>query len=104
LLLTHVQPSKREIVQGIRKQVSPLKCPRNGLANSLLAMVFKRRTGEVPITLFIWLISHQPAVLFSQNQPAVLFSQNKQATSNQPAVLFSQNKQATSNQPAVLFS
>jgi hypothetical protein len=32
-----------------------------------------------------WLISHQPAVLFSQNKPA---------TSNQPTVLFSQNKSA----------
>jgi hypothetical protein len=37
------------------------------------------------IALFVWLISHQPAVLFSQNKPA---------TSNQPAVLFSQNKSA----------
>jgi hypothetical protein len=37
-------------------------------------------------SLFAWLISHQPAVLFSQNKPA---------TSNQPAVLFSQNKPAT---------
>jgi hypothetical protein len=45
--------------------------------------------------LFAWLISHQPAVLFSQNKPV---------TSNQPAVLFSQNKPVTSNQPAVLFS
>jgi hypothetical protein len=35
--------------------------------------------------LFVRLISHQPAVLFSQN---------KSATSNQPAVLFSQNKPA----------
>jgi hypothetical protein len=35
--------------------------------------------------LFAWLISHQPAVLFSQNKPA---------TSNQAAVLFSQNKSA----------
>jgi hypothetical protein len=35
--------------------------------------------------LFVWLISHQPAVLFSQN---------KSATSNQPIVLFSQNKSA----------
>jgi hypothetical protein len=35
--------------------------------------------------LFAWLISHQPAVLFSQN---------KSATCNQPAVLFSQNKPA----------
>jgi hypothetical protein len=41
---------------------------------------------------FAWLISHQPAVLFSQNKPA---------TSNQPAVLFSQNKPAPaiSHQP-----
>jgi hypothetical protein len=42
--------------------------------------------------LFAWLISHQPAVLFSHNEPA---------TSNQPAVLFSQNKPAPaiSHQP-----
>jgi hypothetical protein len=42
--------------------------------------------------LFAWLISHQPAVLFSHNKPA---------TSNQPAVLFSQNKSAPaiSHQP-----
>jgi hypothetical protein len=37
------------------------------------------------ITLFVWLISHQPAVLFSQNKPGI---------TNQPAVLFSQNKPA----------
>jgi hypothetical protein len=44
------------------------------------------------IALFAWLISHQPAVLFSQT---------KSATSNQPAVLFSQNKPAPaiSHQP-----
>jgi hypothetical protein len=43
-------------------------------------------------SLFAWLISHQPAVLFSQNKPT---------TSNQPAVLFSQNKPAPaiSHQP-----
>jgi hypothetical protein len=42
--------------------------------------------------LFVWLISHQPAVLFSQN---------KSATNNQPAVLFSQNisAPAISHQP-----
>jgi hypothetical protein len=42
--------------------------------------------------LFAWLISHQPAVLFSQN---------KSATSYQPAILFSQNKPAPaiSHQP-----
>jgi hypothetical protein len=45
-----------------------------------------------PATLFVWLISHQPAVLFSHNKPA---------TSNQPTVLFSQNKSALaiSHQP-----
>jgi hypothetical protein len=44
------------------------------------------------IALFAWLISHQPAVLFSHNKPA---------TSNQPTVLFSQNKPAPaiSHQP-----
>jgi hypothetical protein len=44
------------------------------------------------ITLFVWLINHQSAVLFSQNKPAV---------SNQPAVLFSHNKSAPviSHQP-----
>jgi hypothetical protein len=43
-------------------------------------------------TLFVWLISHQPTVLFSQN---------KSATSNQPTVLFFQNKPAPaiSHQP-----
>jgi hypothetical protein len=33
--------------------------------------------------MFAWLISHEPAVLFSQNKPA---------TSNKPTILFSQNK------------
>jgi hypothetical protein len=44
------------------------------------------------VSLFARLISHQPAVLFSQNKPA---------TGNQPAVLFSQNKPAPaiSHQP-----
>jgi hypothetical protein len=42
--------------------------------------------------LFVWLISHQPAVLFSQKKLAI---------SNQPTVLFSQNKTAPtiSHQP-----
>jgi hypothetical protein len=35
--------------------------------------------------LFVWLISHQTAVLFSQN---------KSATGNQPTIFFSQNKSA----------
>jgi hypothetical protein len=44
------------------------------------------------LSLFVRLISHHPAVLFSQNKPA---------TSNQPAILFSQNKSAPaiSHQP-----
>jgi hypothetical protein len=37
------------------------------------------------LSLFARFISHQPAVLFSQNKPA---------TSNQPAVLFSHSKSA----------
>jgi hypothetical protein len=46
----------------------------------------------VALALFVWLISHQPAVLFSQNKPV---------NTNQPAVLFSQNKPAPaiSHQP-----
>jgi hypothetical protein len=48
--------------------------------------------GRPTNALFVWLISHQPTVLFSQNKPA---------TSYQPAVLFSQNKPAPaiSHQP-----
>jgi hypothetical protein len=40
----------------------------------------------------VWLISHQPEILFSQNKPTV---------SNQPTLLFSQNKSAsiTNHQP-----
>jgi hypothetical protein len=43
-------------------------------------------------TLFVWLINHQPPVLFSQNKPT---------TSNQSTVLFSQNNSAsaTRHQP-----
>jgi hypothetical protein len=42
--------------------------------------------------MFVWLISHQPAVVFSQNKPAI---------SNKPTVLFSQSKSALaiSHQP-----
>jgi hypothetical protein len=47
---------------------------------------------QLAAALFAWLISHQPAVLFSHN---------KSATSNQPAVLFSHKKPAPaiSHQP-----
>jgi hypothetical protein len=37
------------------------------------------------IALFVWLMSHQPAILLSHNKPT---------TSNQPTVLFFQNKSA----------
>jgi hypothetical protein len=53
----------------------------------------EQRLQIIPVcTLFVWLISHQPTVLFSQNKPA---------TNNQSAVLFSQNKPAPaiSHQP-----
>jgi hypothetical protein len=43
----------------------------------------KLKAGK--FALFVWLISHQPIVLFSQNKLAI---------SNQPAVLFSQNRPA----------
>jgi hypothetical protein len=35
--------------------------------------------------LFVWFISHQPTLFFSQNKPA---------TNNQPTVLFAQTKSA----------
>jgi hypothetical protein len=46
---------------------------------------FSRFLNDAIHSLFVRLISHQPAVLFSQNKPA---------TSNQPTVLFSHNKSA----------
>jgi hypothetical protein len=53
---------------------------------------WEKRRGLRINSLFAWLISHQPAVLFSQNKPA---------TSNQPTVLLSQNESAPaiSHQP-----
>jgi hypothetical protein len=45
----------------------------------------RARENVTLFALFVWLISHQSAVLFSHN---------KSATSNQPEVLFSQNKSA----------
>jgi hypothetical protein len=59
---------------------------------SITAYVHACTTCQQANSLFARLISHQPAVLFSQNKPA---------TSNQPAVLFSQNKPAPaiSHQP-----
>jgi hypothetical protein len=53
---------------------------------------FQVHHGSQTSSVFVRLISHQPAVLFSLDKPA---------TSNQPAVLFSQNKSAPaiSHQP-----
>jgi hypothetical protein len=50
------------------------------------------KRGTQMMSLFAWLISHQPTVFFSRNKPA---------TSNQPAVLFSQKRPAPaiSHQP-----
>jgi hypothetical protein len=54
---------------------------------------------RITVALFIWLISHQPALLFSRtkpaasNQPTVLFSQIKSA----PAISHQPNEQAVCN-------
>jgi hypothetical protein len=78
---------------GGRTEMLPWWVPLVSLTNRLStgATGFKAagptESAKCPcsLQLFAWLISHQPAVLFSQNKPA---------TSNQPAVLFSQNKPA----------
>jgi hypothetical protein len=55
-------------------------------------------------SLLTWLISHQPAVLFSQNKPdtrnqaAVLFSQNKSA----PAISHQPNEQAVGGELVII--
>jgi hypothetical protein len=55
-------------------------------------LIFFLELNLAVIALFVWLISHQPTVLFSQNKPA---------TSNQPALLSYRNKSAPviSHQP-----
>jgi hypothetical protein len=53
--------------------------------NGLLFTSLANKVNPNDRALFVWLISYQLAVLFSQN---------KSATSNQSAVLFSQNKSA----------
>jgi hypothetical protein len=54
--------------------------------------MFRSDLAMLLCALFVWLISHQPAVLFSQNKSAI---------SNQPTVIPSQNKPAPaiSHQP-----
>jgi hypothetical protein len=57
--------------------------------------------------IFARLISHQPAVLFSQNKPATSQQYSSLRTNqHQPSVLFSQNKlaPAISNQPPAISS
>jgi hypothetical protein len=58
----------------------------------LKSTVRTKSKNSADSALFVWLISHQPTVLFSQNKPAI---------TNQPAVLFSHNKPAPaiSHQP-----
>jgi hypothetical protein len=53
--------------------------------SSLVIFWTAREQPKFTKTLFAWLISHQPAALFSHSKPA---------TSHQSAVLFSQNKPA----------
>jgi hypothetical protein len=53
--------------------------------NSSTVLITSNKALYIPAQVFAWLISHQPAVLFSHNKPA---------TSNQPTVFFSQNKPA----------
>jgi hypothetical protein len=52
-----------------------------------------------PIALFLWLISHQPAVLFSRNKPArSIFLPEQISTShqsNEKALHFHQEKKLT---------
>jgi hypothetical protein len=62
------------------------------MAGLIMPVIQKCKAYMHAIALFVWLISHQSAVLFSQNKPA---------TSNQPTVLFSHNKSAPaiSHQP-----
>jgi hypothetical protein len=74
--------------------------PRKGVRSLILLViweVWKERNDRVfnrrERSLFVWLISHQPAVFSSQNKPA---------TSNQPAVLFSQNKPPATSQTNML--
>jgi hypothetical protein len=51
------------------------------------------RHREPKSALFAWLISHQPAVLFSRNKPA---------SSNQAKVLFLSEQTSTSRQPPAI--
>jgi hypothetical protein len=56
--------------------------------------------------LFVWLISHQPAVLFSatSNQPSLLFSQNKSASAISTFLSEQISISHQPNEPAAVFS
>jgi hypothetical protein len=75
----------------VLKRASTNICSQKTLNLTCLQKCFYQYFGQqffIIFALFAWLISHQPAVLLSQNKPA---------TSNKPAVLFSQNKPAISH-------
>jgi hypothetical protein len=55
------------------------------VARARVDLFRKKGYDYLSVSLIVRLISHQAAVLFSQNKPATI---------NQPAVLFSQNKSA----------
>jgi hypothetical protein len=86
-------------VQAASVKVSEIRKFRRSAGNysyqSIFLLAEERHAIQAQsdiVSLFVRLISHQPAVLFSQNKPA---------TSNQPTVFFSHNKsaQAISHQP-----
>jgi hypothetical protein len=79
------QPSPSHLIKYTKRHMFEVVNVGKKLTNHTRAESFES-------ALFVRLISHQPAVLFSQN---------KSATSNQPAVFFSQNKPAPaiSHQP-----
>jgi hypothetical protein len=85
-LLTLVKPRSTWVLTS---KTSPTN-PNDPLdqVNTHLWSTLGQRHGQTPLkpsALFVWLISHQPAVFFSHNKPAI---------NTQPTVLFSQNKSA----------
>jgi hypothetical protein len=70
-----------------RQQLQPKLCPlQTGQDEQLSSHKAPQFQSIASVALFVWLISHRPAVLFSQNKSAI---------SNQPTILFSQNKSAS---------
>jgi ankyrin repeat protein len=79
-LISHPFRSLDIVVSPVRRAADPITRQPPPLATPL------HLAASQASALFVWLISHQPTVLFSQNKPA---------TSNQRAVLFFQNKSAS---------